>query len=107
MIDYQNFSDFAQAHENIPFRFWVYRRMYTPLEQEKKFTDEDFYEDTYCKIAYIREHIMLPDGDILIGFEGVDFFGTTDNEGRPLDCIEYYKLSEIRLERYDGDMYDE
>ena len=107
MTDYPNFIDFAMANENLPFRFWVYRRMYTPLEQDKKYMDESYYEDTYCKIAYIREVIILPDNDILLGFEDAEFAGDTDEEGRSDTAIWYYKLSEIRLERYDGDVVDE
>jgi hypothetical protein len=101
MTKYSNFIEFAQAHKDIPFRFWVYRRIFTPYEQEKKFTDESYYEDTCCKIAYIKELIILPDDDILIGFVSIDY-NETD-----IKCCEYLKLSEIRLVRYDGDLIDE
>lgn len=77
------------------FRYWVYKRMYTPYEQEQKFIDEGVFEDSYCKFGVITECIQLPDNDLLIGFRDVIECG---------DCseltngISYYKLSEIRME---------
>ena len=70
-------------------RYWVYKRVFTPLEQEKKYVDQSEYEDSYCKKGIIRECVQLPDGDLLIGFQ---------------NYIEYYKLSEIRLAYNPEDM---
>ena len=39
-------------------RYWVYKRVFTPLEQEKKYVDQSEYEDTYCKKGIIRECVQ-------------------------------------------------
>lgn len=87
-IEFENFAEWLSRNENRLFRFWVYRRIFTPYEKEEKFMDESIYEDDYCELAYIKEAIKLPDNDILLGFQNANF-------GK--DYIEYYKLSEIRL----------
>lgn len=75
--------------EDRVFRMWVFKRMFTPYEQDEKFSDESIYEDTTCKFVMIKEIIELADGDYLIGFQDAD----SDNE-----YLEYFKLSEIRLD---------
>lgn len=76
------------------FRYWVYRRMFTPKEQDAKFIDEGFYEDSYCKFGIIRECIQLPDNDILIGFQDAELY----DSGTVLsDSISYFRLTEIRM----------
>ena len=50
-------------------RYWVYKRVFTPLEQEQKYVDQSEYEDPYCKMGIIRECVQLPDGDVLLGFQ--------------------------------------
>ena len=75
--------------EDRVFRMWVFKRMFTPYEQEEKFTDESVYEDTTCKFVMIKELIELANGDYLIGFQDTD---------RDDEYLEYFKLSEIRLD---------
>lgn len=91
--------------EDRVFRLWVFKRMFTPYEQEEKFTDESVYEDDTCKFVMIKEIIELADGDYLIGFQDAD---------RDDEYLEYFKLSEIRLdyrpedkERLDDDFDEE
>lgn len=95
---YKDFNEFMTESQYCIYRYWVYRRGFTPYEQDKKFTDESMFEDTTCKTAYIRELINLPDGDILIGFLDADSININNQIS-----IQYYKLSEIRLEYYEGD----
>ena len=97
-----NFSEFARRHSSDIFRYWIYRRMYTPLEQEEKDIDDGFFEDIYCKRAYIQEIIPLPDGDILIGFLDEDTIDDKCSKN-----VQYCKLSEIRLELYEGDKHND
>lgn len=98
---YDNFWEFLRNTEERIFRFWVYKRMFTPLEQEKKYMDETQYEDTHATVGIIREAIVLPDGDLLLGFAIItDDVADTTDEYRHLD---YYKLSEIRLAHYPRD----
>lgn len=87
--------------EDRVFRMWIFKRMFTPYEQDEKFSDESIYEDDTCKFVMIKELIELADGDYLIGFQDVD---------RDDLYIEYYKLSEIRLDYCQSDkerLYDE
>ena len=98
---YNNFLDFMHDNKNTVFRYWIYRRQYTPYEQDQKFTDESVFEDIFCKQAYIRQCIFLPDGDILIGFVDADINSYDDK------TMQYCKLSEIRLESYSVDQEDE
>lgn len=96
MKAYSNFADFAEANKDTMFRFLVYRRMFTPEEQEKKFIDQSFFEDIYFAHGKIEEVLPLGNGDWLIGFRM-----WVDDE----ECHErsYFRLSEIRLSWYDCD----
>ena len=95
----------SDVGEERVFRMWVFKKMFTPYEQDEKFSDESVYVDDTCKFVMIKELIELPDGDLLIGFQDAD----SDNL-----YLEYYKLSEIRLdycqsdnERLDDDFDEE
>ena len=95
----------SDVGEDRVFRLWVFKKMFTPYEQDEKFSDESVYEDDVCKYVMIKELIELPDGDLLIGFQDAD----SDNL-----YLEYFKLSEIRLdyrpedkERLEDEEYDE
>lgn len=100
-LAYDDFKRFMYDNWNTIFRYWIYRRQYTPYEQDQKFTDESVFEDIFCKQAYIRQCIFLPDDDILIGFVNVDANSYDDKN------IQYCKLSEIRLESCSADQDDE
>lgn len=84
----------SDVGEERVFRMWVFKRMFTPYEQDEKFSDESVYEDDTCKFVMIKEIIELADGDYLIGFQDAD---------RDDLYIEYYKLSEIRLDYCQSD----
>lgn len=88
-----DFETWVLDHRERVYRYWVYKRMFTPLEMDEKYVDETCYEDDECAFGMIYEAIELPDGDILIGFIDPDDEGTTV-EG----MIEYYKLSELRFQ---------
>ena len=99
---YGNFFEFLQKNKDRLFRFWVYKRLFTPLEQEKKYIDECVYEDTHAHTGIIREVIVLPDNDLLLGFY-IPCCDTVDEEDE-YKHIDYYKLSEIRMEYRPVDM---
>lgn len=99
---YGSFSEFLQKNKDRLFRFWVYKRLFTPLEQEKKYIDECVYEDTHAHTGIIREAIVLPDNDLLLGFY-IPCCDTVDEEDE-YKHIDYYKLSEIRMEYRPVDM---
>ena len=97
-IQYNSFESFVHQNCNKIFRYWVYRRLYTPYEMEHKFSDESVFEETICTMAHIRECIALPNGDYLLGLENAEFI--SDDDGQ---YLKYCKLSEIRLEYYECD----
>ena len=65
---YGSFFEFLEKNKDRLFRFWVYKRMFTPLEQEMMYTDQDVYEDYHANTGIIKEAIVLPDNDLLLGF---------------------------------------
>ena len=91
-IIYDSFQDFVNKNKDIVFRYWVYKRIFTPYEQDKRFEDESIFESQMCEMAYIRECIPLPNGDFLLGFESEEM---AHKEGHHM--FDYYKLSNICL----------
>lgn len=79
------------------YRYLVYKRMFTPYEQQRAFEDETIFEDDYYTLAKITEAIDLGKGEWLLGFTSVDSDTLRINQ-----YTEYYKLSEIKLS-YFGD----
>lgn len=79
------------------FRYLVYKRMFTPYEQQRAFEDETIFEDDYYTLAKITEAIDLGGGEWLLGFTSIDRDTLRINQ-----YTEYYKLSEIKLS-YFGD----
>lgn len=86
-------TDFASwLHDNGDriYRYWVYKRMFTPKELAEKRDDQTCYECDECLYGRIVEAIALPNGDVLLGFRDPDDKGSL-TEG----YIDYYRLSEI------------
>lgn len=97
MDTYTDFRAFIKAHECEIFRYWIYRRVFTPYEQKECFMDESIFEDTHANVGIIKDCIPLGDGDFLLGFQPVDDCDPYNITA--FDFVEYYKLSEIRLNR--------
>lgn len=99
---YNNFDEFLKGLDNVIIRFRVYKKMYTPYEIVQEFIDESVYESAYASNGIIRECVPLVDGDYLLGIQTIfdehNFQDTAD-----YDMLEYYKLSEIRMEYYRDD----
>ena len=89
--DYKSIKEFLHENKDRVYHFWVYKRMFTPYEQDKKFTDESVYEDDHAMLGYIRESILLPDGDLLLGINEI-YPGDGCSEN-----LQFYKLSELRI----------
>lgn len=89
-----NFDKWLEKNKEKLFRFEVYRRGYTPIEQDKKYMDQSQYEDMIS--GKILEGIELPDGDILL--EVREYY---DYEVSMTSV--YIKLSEVKISMYDGD----
>lgn len=77
------------------FAYQVYKRMFTPYEQEQKFTDESEFTDIHYQPARIVEAVELGGGDWLIGFHNL-YDDSDDIDGE----ITYYRLSDISLFTY-------
>lgn len=77
------------------FGFNIYRRMFTPYENAKKFIDESYYENgTDISYGKIVEAIDLGGGEWLLGFK---ICWEEDDGWEFSKGVEYYKLSELRL----------
>lgn len=78
------------------FRFVVYKKLFTPYEQDKKFMDESQFEDTHFRFAFIEEAVELGNGEWLLGFREII-------DGEICSNIDYYKLSDIQLSYFEID----
>ena len=96
------YNSFAEYLQSLPpdtiFRLWEYKRMFTPYEQEQKFSNESLLVNDECDHIRILDVIALPDGDLLLA--------TTYAYGDG-KYISYYKLSEISLGKSENDMEEE
>lgn len=88
-----DFETWLSDNQDRVFRYWVYKRMFTPEEQASQYIDQSIYEDPECEHGRIAEAVELPDGDILLGFCGVDM----PEDSSAFGYIDYHKLSEISL----------
>ena len=89
-----DFGSWLLDNQDKMFRILVYKKVYTPYEQDKKFSDESIYENGgYYDHGFIVEAMEIP-GDILIG---VSLCNSDNSED--LGIVKYYRLSEIRLSR--------
>lgn len=85
----REFIDYLKSDKTKVWRFLVYKRMFTPYEQDRKFVDESEFADIHYTLGTIENAWVLPDGDILIEF-------------RTYKCLtELHKLSEIKLSTKD------
>ena len=78
------------------YRFVVYKKIFTPYEQEQKFTDESQFEDTHYRLGFIEEAIEIGNGEWLLGFREI-----VDEE--VCSYISYFKLSDIQLSYFEYD----
>lgn len=78
------------------YRFVVYKKLFTPYEQDKKFMDESQFEDTHFRFAFIEEAVELGHGEWLLGFREII-------DGETCNNIDYYKLSDIQLSYFEID----
>ena len=91
------------------FRYWVYRRMYTPYEEDRKFMDETPYEETTASFGKLLKCSKLGTDDLLLEFE--EWLPGDYGGYEPSDYKQhrFFKLSELRLELvpYDGSNWDD
>lgn len=87
------------------------KHTFTPFEQDKKYSDEDTWEQV-TDGAKIVEAIELPNRDVLLGFKDVWTEDVRDENNSLIDTkqvvsqhIDYYLLSEIELTDITGDEF--
>ena len=102
-----DFDTFILDNSNKIFRYYKYKRVWTPFELDKKYSDESIFENGgYAEFVYIRQAIELPDGDILLKLEVTynpdDDILYQDKDEEDI-LFKYEKLSDIVLEEYVGD----
>lgn len=72
------------------FRYQVYRRLFTPFEQQQAYRDESQFESTYYSFGMIEETIDLGNGEWLIGIREIV-------DGEVTETVGFHKLSDIKL----------
>lgn len=87
-----DFTTWLLDNDGRIYRYWVYKRMFTPAEQEAKWSDQTCFEEDECYYGRIEEDVELPDGDVLLGFASPELDG-----GKYEGSLDYYKLSQILL----------
>ena len=93
-----------QNQQGQVFRVLTYKKVWTPYEQDKKFSDESIYEEGgYYLFAYITNAIEVSEGTLLELSEVTqNDDGTWEDDHR-----KHYKLlTDIKLEKIDGDNED-
>lgn len=107
-LDCTNIGTFFLDNNDKFFRLLVYRKVYTPYEVDKKYSDESMFEsDSYelCKITKVIETA----GDVLLecSIYYEDYLEQEDHSLQKKLIYsgkkEYYKLSEIKLTYFDND----
>lgn len=95
--------------EDTIFRMYKYRRLFTPYEQDKKFSDESFFENgNYPDYVRIVGAIELPDGDVLLRLlEDTPVDERDEHYDESQSIYLYEKLSEIKLEEWEYDNKEE
>ena len=83
-------------NRNRIYRFVVYKKLFTPYEQDKKFVGESQFEDIHYRFCFIEEAVELGHGECLLGLREI-----IDNE--VCEYIHYYRLSDIQLSYFEQD----
>lgn len=97
-MDCTNIGTFVLDNSDYIYKVSVKRFIFTPHEQEKKYSDESIYWDTFD--AKITNVIEIPN-DILIEFNRVDEYY------EPMGVYDYYKLSDVQLTRFEDKQQEE
>ena len=101
VTSYEDVREFFEAHKDRLFRYLVHKRMFTPYEMANQYMDQSCYESNYYHRGYIREIVILPDEDVLLGI--ADILESDADLHDEYRSMKYYRLSEIRLEYFPKD----
>ncbi len=91
-----------QAQEGQVFRLLTYKKVWTPYEMDKKYSDESIFEEGgYYVFVYITNAIETPEGTLL---ELSEVEQDYDNGTWKDNHIKHYRLlKDIKLTKYDID----
>lgn len=92
---YENFKEWYEANRDNVFRYVVFKKMFTPYEVQSAFMDESIYESDMYSFCKIEEVVDLKNGEWLLGLYSIE-----EDSFEPYGEVKFYKLSEIRLERF-------
>lgn len=100
MLHYNNWEEFIKKNDGRLFRMHVYNKNL----KERNFGEKELFDNREPRFVFIKESIILPDGDILLGFQEMERDGYVDEFF--FDCcpIQYYRLSEIWLVHVPADI---
>lgn len=93
ILTHPDFVAFAEANADRVFELQVYRRLFTPYEQERRFLDDTEFTERPVSVK-LKEAIPLGHGDYLVG---VSEWFEDDPEWNARAPVTFYRLSEIRL----------
>ncbi len=80
------------------YRYLVYKKVWTPLEMDKKYSDESEYENGgLYTLCLIEEAIEMSPGIWMLGLREIYEDGVISKN------IKYYPLNDIRLTCFDED----
>ena len=92
---YDDFKQFFEQNPDRIYRYWVYRRMFTPYEQKQAYMDESFFEQSQALFGVVREVVTLPNGDLLLGIADIaEDASELSAENRQMT---YHRLSDLQL----------
>ena len=95
---YGDFETFLHDNDNRVYRMWEYKKSWTPREIENHTEFNENFVNEQCRFIVIRESVNLPDGDILLGIQEVNFDENDKLDAYPDEVdLDYYKLSNICL----------
>ena len=100
-MTYGDMETFIHDFSDKLIRFWVYKKVFTPYEVDKKFIDQSDFESSTATFGYIRVAVNLGGGDYLLGIE--PYFG----DDNPDKDLWFYRLSEIRFNILEIDQLEE
>lgn len=90
----KNMSNFLNEHKDYDCLVSIYKKMFTPYEMNKKFSDESVYMDSF-KAKLIDFYELPLVGDYLLKFKR--FEESFDDEDGGMIMYDFYRLSEINL----------
>lgn len=100
-MTYGDMETFIHDFSDKLIRFWVYKKLFTPLEVDKKYMDQSYFESNTATIGYIRVAVNIGGGDYLLGIEPDFGDGQNDKD------LWFYRLSEIRFNILEIDQLEE